>query len=76
MWQHAGQPGDSFAQQIAEAGAFADDAFEPIQLRRRHRSLRFAHAVIRRERFKQSAFYAIEALVAELLEQWAEALVV
>ena len=74
--QHAGQTGDPFRQQVAEACAFADDAFKPLQLRRRHRRLRLAHAVVRRERLEQSALHAIKSLVAGLLQQRTESFVV
>ena len=72
MRRHAGKAGNFLAQQVAEAGALADDAFESFQLRRGHRGLRLAHAVIRRERLEQTAGEPVESFVAALLEQRAE----
>src|SRR5204862_3359985 len=72
MRRDAGKAGDFPGQEVAEAGALTDDAFEPFQLRRGHRGLRLAHAVIRRERLEQTAGEPIESLVAALLEQRAE----
>src|SRR5258706_14313519 len=68
MGQNTGNPSDLFGKEIAKSGAFSDDAFESFQLSGGHRRLRFAHAVIRRERFEQSAFETIKTLVAEPLE--------
>src|SRR5437867_1164383 len=76
MRRQTRQARDFLAQQVAEPGAFADDGFEPFQLRRRHRGLHLGHAIVRCERLKQAWFEAIKAFVTEPLEKRAEPLVV